>query len=71
MTWRETSARPYATELDVDALCDAGGNVVRGVIENKHSTDVESLPPPLRVCMKYCIDPQGKSCSDLGVECLF
>jgi len=35
----------------------------RGVIENKHSTDVESPPPPPRVCMS--IHPEGKSCSDL------
>jgi len=36
----------------------------RGVIENTHSTDVESPPSPLRVCMS--IHAEGKSCSDLG-----
>jgi len=35
-----------------------------GVIENKHSTDVKSPPPPLRVCMS--IHPQYESSSDLG-----
>ena len=32
----------------------------RGVIENKHSTDVEYPPPPC-VCMS--VHPEGKSCS--------
>jgi len=36
----------------------------REVIQNKHSTDVESLPPPPRVCMSTHAD--GKSCSNLG-----
>ena len=34
-----------------------------GVIENKHSTVVESTN---RVCMKYCIHPECKLCSDIG-----
>ena len=33
--------------VDVGAEKGSGG----GVIENKHSTIVESSPPPLRVCM--------------------
>jgi len=42
-----------------------GGVPGRGVIENKHSTDVESpSPPPPCVCMS--IHPEGESCSDLG-----
>jgi hypothetical protein len=36
----------------------------RGVIENKHSTDVESRPPPSRSCMS--IHTQSRSCSDVG-----
>ena len=36
----------------------------RGGIQNKHSTDVESPPLPLRVSMS--IHPEGKSRSDLG-----
>jgi len=36
----------------------------RGVIENKHSTDVESSTPPLRARMS--IHPEGKACSDIG-----
>ena len=41
-------------------------SVCTGVIENKHSTHVESPPPPYtpRVCMS--IHPKGKSCSNLG-----
>jgi len=35
-----------------------------GVVENKHSTDVESLTPHPHVSMS--IHPQGKSCSDIG-----
>ena len=38
----------------------------KGGIQNKNSTDVESPPPPPRVCMKYCIHPKGKSFPDLG-----
>ena len=34
-----------------------------GLLRTKHSTDVESPPPPPRVCMS--IHPEGKSCSDL------
>ena len=33
----------------------------QGGIQNNHSTDVESPPPPSCVCMKYCIHPEGKS----------
>ena len=42
----------------------------RGGIDNRHSTDVESPPPPytLRVCMS--IFPEGNSCFELG-RCLF
>ena len=36
----------------------------RGVVENKHSTDVESSPPPPRARMS--IHPEGKACSDIG-----
>jgi hypothetical protein len=36
----------------------------RGVIENKHSTDVESPPSPPRKCMS--IHTEGKSCSYIG-----
>ena len=36
----------------------------KGVVENKHSTDVESPPRPPRVCVS--IQPEGKSCSNLG-----
>jgi len=35
----------------------ADADVAGGVIENKHSTDVESPPPPLRVYMS--IHPAG------------
>ena len=38
-------------------------------VENLHSTDVESPPPPIRVCMN--IQPTGKSCSYLGRVCVF
>ena len=34
------------------------------VIENKHSTDVESSPRPPRVCMRF--HNQDKLCSDMG-----
>ena len=36
----------------------------RGVIENKHSTDVKHPSSPPRVCMN--IHCEGKACSDLG-----
>ena len=36
----------------------------RGAVQNKHSTNVESPPPPPRLCMS--IHPEGKSCSCLG-----
>jgi hypothetical protein len=36
-----------------------------GVIENKHSTDVESPPPP-RVCMRSHLQGTGNSCSTIG-----
>ena len=39
-----------------------------GAIENKHSTDLEYPPPLLRVCMKYCIHPEGEAFSDLGLS---
>jgi hypothetical protein len=38
----------------------AGALKARGVVENKHSTDVESPPPPLRVCMSN--HPERESC---------
>jgi len=38
----------------------------RGVIEKKHSNDVEYRPPPPRVCTS--IHAEGKSCSDLGLS---
>ena len=34
------------------------------VIDNKHSSDVQSPPPPLRVCIS--IHAEGESSSDLG-----
>jgi len=37
--------------------------VARGVIDIKHSTDVESPPPPAHVCISIRLE--GKSCSDL------
>jgi len=40
------------------------GGLGRGLIENKHSSDVESPPPPPYVCMS--IHTQCKSCSDVG-----
>jgi hypothetical protein len=39
-------------------------SLVGGFIENKHSTDVESLSAPLRLGMS--IHPEGDSCFDLG-----
>jgi len=36
------------------------------LLENKHSTDVESPPPPSCVCTRASIPPEGKSCSDDG-----
>ena len=36
----------------------------RGVIENRHSADVEYPPPSPHVCMS--VHPEGKKCSDLG-----
>jgi len=36
----------------------------RGGVENNHFTDFEYPPPPPRVCMS--IQPEGKSCTDLG-----
>ena len=36
----------------------------REVIQNMHSTDVESPPPPL--CVYMSIHPEAKSCSDQG-----
>ena len=38
----------------------------RGVIENKHSTDVGSPPPTPRACLRMGNRPGGTSCSDLG-----
>jgi hypothetical protein len=35
-----------------------------GCVENNHSTDAESPPPPPRVCTS--IHTRGKLCSDLG-----
>jgi hypothetical protein len=46
-----------------------GGHPVRQgreVIENKHSTDVESPPPPPPPCLCMSMHTQGKSCSDPG-----
>jgi len=36
----------------------------RGGVDTKHSTDVDSPPPPPRICM--CILPEGMSCPILG-----
>ena len=36
----------------------------REVTENKHSTDMDSNPPPPRICMT--IHHEGKPCSDLS-----
>jgi hypothetical protein len=45
----------------VASIADPG----KGCIKDKHSTDVESPPPPApsRVCMS--IHPEGQTCSDL------
>ena len=45
----------------------------RGVIENKHSTDVESPPPPPRLPPRVCIDIHagGELCSDFGRVLVF
>ena len=36
----------------------------RGAVEKKHSTDVDSPPPPPRVCMS--IHPESRACSVIG-----
>jgi len=43
--------------------------LARGVIENRHPTDVETPAPHPRVCMS--IHPEGKSRSDLVSSALF
>ena len=52
-----TTLNPLLLFLIRASLC--GGN------ENKHSTDVESSPPPAHPCVCLCIHPEGESCSDL------
>ena len=34
-------------------------NLGRGVIENRHSTDFQSTPPPPYVCMSACLHGRG------------
>jgi len=79
MTWRALSALPCALAW-AGAAGDAtgerhanhelpqresrGGHHGKGVIGNKHSTDVE-YSPPSRVCMG--VHPEDKSCTDLGL----
>ena len=49
MTCRATPARPVEQALQkFSAATFTSG---RGVIENKHSTDVKSPPPPPHLCM--------------------
>ena len=58
----------YRQNLELTGRLIGSGSMGRGVIENRHSTDVESpphpAPPPLRVCMG--IQLKVKSRSNIG-----
>jgi hypothetical protein len=43
----------------------------RGVIENKHSADVDSPPPPPRICMSIQAFTLKISRAPMSVDCLF
>ena len=54
-----------------NTVISCGGVAVRpgrGVVQNKHSTDVESPPPPPRVCMS--IHTGGKAHAPMSGDCL-
>jgi hypothetical protein len=60
MTWHVIFTRPYSTELfKTLSTSHSVKGQARGVIEIKHSTDVDSPPHTPRVCMS--IHPQGMS----------
>jgi hypothetical protein len=57
-------AKAWCLLILAEASFSLRASVTVRVIENKHSTDVESPPPFPRVCMS--IHPEGKPGSDIG-----